>query len=170
MTLSGGQKARMNLARAIYRSDADIFLLDDPLSAVDTPVARHIFDKLAHHAAGNAMYVPFKLRCICGLLKDRLVILITHQVQFALQASKILALKEVSLLAPSHYSNAIKYYNTCRVILKCMAAFQSWRQWELILTSCWGSSPTRMRRRRRKVKNSFTSKTIQSQKMKVCIH
>ena len=44
MTLSGGQKARVNLARAVYH-DADIFLLDDPLSAVDTAVARHIFDK-----------------------------------------------------------------------------------------------------------------------------
>ena len=45
MTLSGGQKARVNLARAVYH-DADIFLLDDPLSAVDASVARHIFDKL----------------------------------------------------------------------------------------------------------------------------
>ena len=44
VTLSGGQKARVNLARAVYH-DADIFLLDDPLSAVDAAVARHIFDK-----------------------------------------------------------------------------------------------------------------------------
>ena len=44
VTLSGGQKTRVNLARAVYH-DADIFLLDDPLSAVDTTVARHIFDK-----------------------------------------------------------------------------------------------------------------------------
>jgi ABC-type multidrug transport system fused ATPase/permease subunit len=42
--LSGGQRARVSLARAVC-SDADIFLLDDPLSAVDARVAQHIFDK-----------------------------------------------------------------------------------------------------------------------------
>ena len=44
VTLSGGQKARVNLARALY-DDGDVFLLDDPLSAVDSEVGRHIFDK-----------------------------------------------------------------------------------------------------------------------------
>lgn len=44
VTLSGGQKARVNLARAIYR-EADVYVLDDPLSAVDTAVARHLFEK-----------------------------------------------------------------------------------------------------------------------------
>jgi ATP-binding cassette subfamily C (CFTR/MRP) protein 4 len=44
VTLSGGQKARVNLARAVYH-DADIFLLDDPLSAVDATVAAHLFNK-----------------------------------------------------------------------------------------------------------------------------
>jgi ATP-binding cassette, subfamily C (CFTR/MRP), member 4 len=42
--LSGGQKARLSLARALYR-DADIYLLDDPLSAVDSEVARHLLEK-----------------------------------------------------------------------------------------------------------------------------
>lgn len=44
VALSGGQKARITLARALY-SDADLFLLDDPLSAVDSEVANHIFEK-----------------------------------------------------------------------------------------------------------------------------
>ena len=42
--LSGGQKARLSLARALYR-DAQIYLLDDPLSAVDVEVGRHIVEK-----------------------------------------------------------------------------------------------------------------------------
>lgn len=42
VTLSGGQKARISLARAIY-SDADIYMLDDPLSAVDSHVGKTIW-------------------------------------------------------------------------------------------------------------------------------
>ncbi len=45
-TLSGGQKQRVSLARAVY-SDADVYLLDDVLSAVDSGLAQQIFDKVA---------------------------------------------------------------------------------------------------------------------------
>lgn len=44
VSLSGGQRARVSLARALY-TEADIYLLDDPLSAVDSVVGRHIFDR-----------------------------------------------------------------------------------------------------------------------------
>ncbi|XP_017460876.1 PREDICTED: multidrug resistance-associated protein 4-like, partial [Rhagoletis zephyria] len=79
--LSGGQKARVNLARAVYR-DADILLLDDPLSAVDATVAEHIFEQ-----------------CIVGYLANKIRILVTHQLQFVEKATKILVLKEGSILA-----------------------------------------------------------------------
>ena len=44
VSLSGGQRARVNLARAIYQK-ADIYILEDPLSAVDTSVSRRIFER-----------------------------------------------------------------------------------------------------------------------------
>lgn len=62
--LSGGQRARINLARAIYK-DADIYLLDDPLSAVDNHVGKLIFKS-----------------CIQEYLKTKTVILVTHQIQY----------------------------------------------------------------------------------------
>lgn len=43
INLSGGQKQRIALARAVY-ADADLYIMDDPLSAVDVHVGRHIFD------------------------------------------------------------------------------------------------------------------------------
>lgn len=78
-SLSGGQKARVNLARAVYKQ-ADIYLLDDPLSAVDARVARHLFTK-----------------CIQKYLTGKTRILVTHQLQFVKQAHTIVVLDRVSV-------------------------------------------------------------------------
>ncbi|KAJ3094386.1 hypothetical protein HDU97_008125 [Phlyctochytrium planicorne] len=82
INLSGGQKQRVSLARAVY-SYAKFILLDDPLSAVDAPTARHLFD----HA-------------ICGLLKDRTRILVTHAVGLTLpKADHLIVLANGEVLA-----------------------------------------------------------------------
>ncbi|XP_077965941.1 ATP-binding cassette sub-family C member 4-like isoform X2 [Styela clava] len=77
VTLSGGQKARVSLARAAYRRNVDICLLDDPLSAVDITVASHIFEN-----------------CICGIMKNKARILVTHQLQLLKSVDEILIFKE----------------------------------------------------------------------------
>uniref|UniRef100_A0A8C7U9G4 Multidrug resistance-associated protein 4 n=1 Tax=Oncorhynchus mykiss TaxID=8022 RepID=A0A8C7U9G4_ONCMY len=93
-TLSGGQKARVSLARAVYQ-DADIYLLDDPLSAVDAEVGKHLFEQ-----------------CICGLLRKKPRILVTHQLQYLKAADQILVLKEVSVSVCMRTggSNAVPYH------------------------------------------------------------
>ncbi|XP_071321048.1 ATP-binding cassette sub-family C member 4-like isoform X2 [Trachinotus anak] len=85
-TLSGGQKARVNLARVVYQ-EADIYLLDDPLSAVDAEVGKHLFEQ-----------------CICGLLKNKTRVLVTHQLQHLRTADQILVLKEGHIMAQGTYS------------------------------------------------------------------
>lgn len=72
ITLSGGQKARINLARAIY-ADKDIILLDDVLSAVDAKVGRHIVNE-----------------CILGLLKHKTRIMATHQLSLIESANRMI--------------------------------------------------------------------------------
>jgi len=64
INLSGGQKLRVSLARAVY-FDADVFLLDDPLSAVDSQVGKHIFDKVI----GPQGLLKAKVRSILDIWK-----------------------------------------------------------------------------------------------------
>lgn len=74
ISLSGGQRARIGLARACYRQ-ADIYLLDDPLSAVDTHVGKHLVSE-----------------CVMGLLRHSTRILVTHQLHHLKSADKVVIL------------------------------------------------------------------------------
>ena len=80
VVLSGGQRTRVSLARAVY-ADADIYLLDDPLSAVDAKVGEQIFKQ-----------------CICQLLGDRIRIMVTHDENHMKVADQIIVLHKGSLL------------------------------------------------------------------------
>ncbi|XP_030562712.1 probable multidrug resistance-associated protein lethal(2)03659 [Drosophila novamexicana] len=85
VSLSGGQKARVNLARAVYRK-ADIYLLDDPLSAVDTHVGKHIFEK-----------------CIRDFLSNKIRILVTHQLQYLFDVEHLLLMSSGKVVAQGSY-------------------------------------------------------------------
>lgn len=90
ITVSGGQKQRLNIARAIY-FDADIILMDDPLSAVDAHVGRHIMDQ-----------------AICGLLKDKCRILATHQLHVLGRCDRIVVMDDGRIHAVDTFDNLMR--------------------------------------------------------------
>ncbi len=90
VNLSGGQKQRIAIARALY-ADADIVLLDDPLSAVDAHVSKHLFEE-----------------AIQGMLKDKLVVLATNQLQYLPFATDIIFLQGNEMVAKGKFADLIK--------------------------------------------------------------
>ena len=85
--LSGGQQARVSLARAVY-ADGDVYLLDDPLSAVDLKVGHHIFDQ-----------------CIKGLLGNKTRLLTSHHEQHMKEADKVIVLFKGRVLENDNFTN-----------------------------------------------------------------
>lgn len=88
-SLSGGQRARINLARAVYRQ-ADVYLLDDPLSAVDAHVGRQLFDE-----------------CISGYLRHSTRVLVTHQLHYLKAADYIVIMNNGSVEAKGTYDELV---------------------------------------------------------------
>ncbi|RAL42397.1 hypothetical protein DM860_017577 [Cuscuta australis] len=89
LNMSGGQKQRIQLARAVY-SDADIYLLDDPFSAVDAHTASSLFHE-----------------CVISALKTKTVILVTHQVEFLSAVDHILVLEEGEIGQSGSYNELL---------------------------------------------------------------
>ncbi|KAJ0970835.1 hypothetical protein J5N97_018794 [Dioscorea zingiberensis] len=75
INMSGGQKQRIQIARSVYQ-DADIYLLDDPFSAVDAHTGTQLFKD-----------------CLMGLLKEKTILYVTHQVEFLPAADLILVMQ-----------------------------------------------------------------------------
>ncbi|XP_042479353.1 ABC transporter C family member 3-like isoform X3 [Macadamia integrifolia] len=89
INLSGGQKQRIQLARALYH-DADIYLLDDPFSAVDVYTGTHIFKE-----------------CLLGILSSKTVIYVTHQVEFLPSADLILVMRDGKITQAGKYEEIL---------------------------------------------------------------
>ncbi|KAF5294184.1 hypothetical protein FQR65_LT10895 [Abscondita terminalis] len=85
IALSGGQKARIGLARALYKN-ADIYLLDDPFSAVDPHVGQHMFNS-----------------CVLKFLKNKSVVVVTHQLQYLQYVDEIVLLENGRISVKGSY-------------------------------------------------------------------
>lgn len=97
--ISGGQKARVSLARILYASP-DIILLDDPLSAVDVHVGKHIFEE-----------------AIKKHLKDKTVLLVTHQLAYIREADYIVFMKEGFIKEQGTYSEIMQTNAECATLI-----------------------------------------------------
>lgn len=100
IALSGGQKQRVNIARAIY-FDADIILMDDPLSAVDAHVGRHIFDQ-----------------AILGLLGSKCRILATHQLWALERCDRIMWMDAGSIRAIGKLEDLMRDHQEIQILLE----------------------------------------------------
>ncbi|XP_031660660.1 canalicular multispecific organic anion transporter 2 isoform X3 [Oncorhynchus kisutch] len=92
INLSGGQRQRVSLARALY-NEADVYLLDDPLSAVDAHVAKHIFDQVIGPE---------------GALQGKTRILVTHGISFLPQVDNIVVMVEGRVSEMGSYQELLK--------------------------------------------------------------
>uniref|UniRef100_A0A7N2M8J5 ABC-type xenobiotic transporter n=1 Tax=Quercus lobata TaxID=97700 RepID=A0A7N2M8J5_QUELO len=89
INLSGGQKQRIQIARALYQ-DADIYLCDDPFSAVDAHTGSHLFKE-----------------CLLGLLDSKTIVYVTHQVEFLPAADLILVMKDGRITQSGKYNDIL---------------------------------------------------------------
>ncbi|XP_009874359.1 PREDICTED: multidrug resistance-associated protein 1, partial [Apaloderma vittatum] len=92
VNLSGGQKQRVSLARAVY-CNADVYLFDDPLSAVDAHVGKHIFEKVIGPK---------------GILKNKTRVLVTHAVNYLPQMDTILVMSDGEISEMGSYQELLK--------------------------------------------------------------
>jgi ABC-type multidrug transport system fused ATPase/permease subunit len=90
INLSGGQRARINIARALY-SNKDIYIFDDPISALDATVGKNIVKN-----------------CIVNYLEDKTRILITHALQYVYYADKIYYMRKGKIIWEGDYQSLLK--------------------------------------------------------------
>jgi ATP-binding cassette subfamily C (CFTR/MRP) protein 4 len=99
-SLSGGQKARIALARCLYK-DADLYLFDDPFSSIDNKVSQAIFENL-----------------FCHYLKDKARILVTNDLSNLINVDKIIYMKKGSIVFTGSFEEYKKQYSTDNLALE----------------------------------------------------
>ena len=107
INLSGGQKQRVSLARAVYQ-EADVYYFDDPLSAVDSHVGKHIFDKVIG-PQGLLKEKVFKdlLMTIFDVLYLQTRVFVTHGLSYLPQCDVIVTMENGKICEMGAYSELI---------------------------------------------------------------
>ncbi|KAF9566632.1 hypothetical protein EC968_003681 [Mortierella alpina] len=100
INLSGGQKQRVNIARAVY-FDADLVLLDDPLSAVDAHVGKYLFKN-----------------CILGALQGKTRVLVTHQLHVLPQVDYIICMKDGEIVERGTFQELMENQGEFSLLMK----------------------------------------------------
>jgi len=111
VTVSGGQKARICLARAMY-SRPDVYLLDDPLSAVDAHTGERLFeDAICGYMLGrggdHARMGATGRRVGASSDSRSAVLLVTHQVQFLPRCDKVMVMEDGKIMHFDTYQNLV---------------------------------------------------------------
>lgn len=98
INLSGGQKARISLARAVY-ANADIILMDDPISALDANVKKAVFQQVFQ-----------------GMCKTKTRVLVTHALDFLNLCDRIVVMKNGKIAANGTYEELINNENLSKIV------------------------------------------------------
>ena len=126
VNLSGGQKTRIALARAMY-SDGDIFILDDPISSLDANTGKNIM-----------------MNCIIDYLKNKTRVLVTHALQYTKYSDRIIYMKNGEIKWIGVYSELIKqqFYETILSQVK-NELHENEKESKIIMTNTHSDSETK---------------------------
>ncbi|ODM88995.1 Multidrug resistance-associated protein 1, partial [Orchesella cincta] len=164
INLSGGQRQRLALARAVY-SNADVFLLDDPLSAVDAHVGKHIFEKVLGPK---------------GLLRKKTRLLVTHGIVYLPFMDNIIVMSDGQITEEGTYQQLLNRKGAFADFLKQHSSSSSSSSPSLetevktvptsgdtseIESSTSGGSNTRRKHRKASIASSFTTSTIEKDRL-----
>ena len=100
INLSGGQKARLSLARAYY-CDSDVILLDDPISALDVHTRNKVIDEVLQ-----------------GTLRHKTRVLVTHAIECARIADRVVVMRNGKILQNTSFTNIVKDSYTSNLLAK----------------------------------------------------
>uniref|UniRef100_A0A8C9EWX5 Multidrug resistance-associated protein 1 n=1 Tax=Pavo cristatus TaxID=9049 RepID=A0A8C9EWX5_PAVCR len=157
VNLSGGQKQRVSLARAVY-CNADTYLFDDPLSAVDAHVGKHIFEKVIGPK---------------GILKNKTRVLVTHAVNYLPQMDTILVMTDGEISEMGSYQELLKQDGAFAEFLRTYANAEQSRESSgkesLSFLNEVSSVPLRKTRMQLKTKSSFPGIAVFGYSMAVSI-